>query len=111
MHSHQFMFMIISVMWIVTVTDANPYKPDTDIPAEDMTKYYTALRHYIKLITRQRYGKRNSPEPMFLSLLLRETPGSIPELTYEEADTEHDSIRFKEMPVWRFLSPTKRCQR
>ncbi|ROL49883.1 Pro-neuropeptide Y [Anabarilius grahami] len=105
MHSHQFMFMIIAVMWIVTVTDAYPYTPDTVIPAEDMTKCYTALRHYIKLITRQRYGKRNSPEPMFLSLLLRETPGSIPELTYEEADNEHDSIRTELAYPWPTQSP------
>ncbi|KAK7147738.1 hypothetical protein R3I94_010305 [Phoxinus phoxinus] len=81
MHSHQFMFMIIAVMWIVS-TEAFPYTPrDSVIPAEDLAKYYTALRHYIKLITRQRYGKRNHPEPMFPSLLLRETPGSIPEST------------------------------
>ncbi|XP_016328788.1 pro-neuropeptide Y-like [Sinocyclocheilus anshuiensis] len=95
MHSHQLVFMVIAVMWIVTITDAYPYTPDTAIPAEDMAKYYTALRHYIKLITRQRYGKRSSPEPMFLSRLLRETQESIPESTYDEAGTEHDKIRLK----------------
>uniref|UniRef100_A0A8C1M7J8 Neuropeptide Y n=1 Tax=Cyprinus carpio TaxID=7962 RepID=A0A8C1M7J8_CYPCA len=100
MHSHQLVFMLSAVMWIMTITDAYPYTTDTDIPAEDMTKYYTALRHYIKLITRQRYGKRSSPEPMFLSLLLRETQESIPESTYDEAGTEHDKIRLKEISSW-----------
>uniref|UniRef100_A0A9J7WZA9 Neuropeptide Y n=1 Tax=Cyprinus carpio carpio TaxID=630221 RepID=A0A9J7WZA9_CYPCA len=95
MHSHQLVFMLSAVMWIMIIADAYPYTTDTDIPAEDMTKYYTALRHYIKLITRQRYGKRSSPEPMFLSLLLRETQESIPESTYDEAGTEHDKIRLK----------------
>ncbi|XP_067305867.1 pro-neuropeptide Y-like isoform X2 [Pseudorasbora parva] len=100
MRSHQFMFMIFAVMWIVTVTDAYPFTSDTVIPGEDMTRYYSALRNYIKLITRQRYGKRNSPEHRFQSLLLRATPGSIPETTNEEASTEHNSIRFKEMLIW-----------
>ncbi|XP_043117689.1 pro-neuropeptide Y-like [Puntigrus tetrazona] len=80
MPPHRLVFMVFAVMWIVTVTDAYviPYPPDTAISKEDMTKYYTALRRYIKLITRQRYGKRSSPELMFLSLLFRETPESSP---------------------------------
>ncbi|KAK2903314.1 hypothetical protein Q8A67_008027 [Cirrhinus molitorella] len=68
MHSHQQVFIVIAVMWILTITDAYQDTPDTVITDEDMIKYYSALRQYMKLITRQRYGKRFSPEPVFLSV-------------------------------------------
>uniref|UniRef100_A0A8C1ZJY5 Pro-neuropeptide Y n=1 Tax=Cyprinus carpio TaxID=7962 RepID=A0A8C1ZJY5_CYPCA len=60
---------------LLTVTDAYPYTPDTAIPEEDTTKYYTALRHYIKLITRQR-------KQSFLDNI-------------RGSRTEHDKIRLK----------------
>uniref|UniRef100_A0A8C2L4V6 Neuropeptide Y n=3 Tax=Cyprinus carpio TaxID=7962 RepID=A0A8C2L4V6_CYPCA len=75
MSSHHLVFMVFAVMWIVTVTDAYPYTPDTAIPEEDTTKYYTALRHYIKLITRQR-------KQSFLDNI-------------RGSRTEHDKIRLK----------------
>nr|XP_020461864.1 peptide Y isoform X2 [Monopterus albus]XP_020461865.1 peptide Y isoform X2 [Monopterus albus] len=65
------LLVCLLVCWS-SFADAYPPKPESPgskASPEDWAKYHAAVRHYVNLITRQRYGKRSTPEQAMAWLL------------------------------------------
>uniref|UniRef100_A0A8C5EKF3 Peptide YY-like n=1 Tax=Gouania willdenowi TaxID=441366 RepID=A0A8C5EKF3_GOUWI len=68
--------LLLSIQTGINAYPPKPSSPQEGAAPEELAKYYTALRHYINLITRQRYGKRDTP--VIFDLLLKENAEKIP---------------------------------
>ncbi|XP_006897950.1 PREDICTED: peptide YY [Elephantulus edwardii] len=68
--------LLVLLACLGAMVDAYPSRPEApgeNASPEELSRYYTSLRHYLNLITRQRYGKRDIPEVFLWKLLC---PGS-----------------------------------
>ncbi|XP_030364593.1 peptide YY-A-like [Strigops habroptila] len=65
--------VLLGLAPLVAAYPPKPPSPGDDASPEEVAKYFSALRHYINLVTRQRYGKR--AEALVSGLLLGTSTG------------------------------------
>ncbi|XP_005070140.2 peptide YY isoform X1 [Mesocricetus auratus] len=73
--------LLVLLACLGALVDAYPTKPEApgeDASPEELSRYYASLRHYLNLVTRQRYGKRDIPDAVFSKLLLTDDSENLP---------------------------------
>ncbi|XP_068920371.1 peptide YY [Petaurus breviceps papuanus] len=55
---------------------SKPKAPSGDASPEELSRYYASLWHYLNLVTRQRYGKRDSTEARLAEILFTDSSGN-----------------------------------
>ncbi|XP_020853083.1 peptide YY [Phascolarctos cinereus] len=55
---------------------SKPNAPRKDASPEELSRYYAALRQYLNLVTRQRYGKRDTTEARLAESLFVDSSGN-----------------------------------
>ncbi|KAF3704575.1 Peptide Y Precursor [Channa argus] len=63
-----------------------PESPGSNASPEEWAKYHAAVRHYVNLITRQRYGKRSTPEQAVAWLLFGDDSNQDTEPSLDYSD-------------------------